>query len=606
MNSLVAVLLLQVAAAAPVARPVVVLVRDASKAPVKGAKVLTDSATPVEKAFAETIAKRVGLSKDDGLLDLGLLPVADPLTLRIGAPGFRTGTLKLPANFETGRRDVVLAPNQDVEVRVSGLARRRGEARPEVTLARCRVQRVRSNCNPMEGTTQRLDDEGRARFPRIEGGFYNVSLAAPGIGSTRQTVAVAPDGDLPALVVELLLGEWTLRGTTRLHDGTPRPARVTSMEFVNGVGEGVGAETASAADGSFELKVISRAGNAIGLKAESEDPHAVAAFPKQVKLDEAARTVEDIVIELDATALEVTVRDARSGQPLRGCAIQVEWAKDGETSYRGSQLTTDEKGIAREYSLAGGTVRANVTCKGHYSKDLGTVAIVRDQVKQVETFLDPSKEIVLAVSDESGRPVEGARAVALVGPLESYMGIGMAGAVTRLGPSSLEGEIRLEGEKVGGRPIFVVSRGSAIAQAFVPSPSSCDRPEDCRLPVTLRRPSGFAGLTVRNESGRAAADYDYVVVRGGVPFPYQVLRAALEANGLGPDGSAASLDLRGAALLPEGTFSLTTPRATTKGSFTSEIVGTFTVPSLERVELVDRDGVSPKPSNLAAPRVAER
>ncbi len=153
------------------------------------------------------------------------------------------------------------------------------------------------------------------------------------------------------------------------------------MEFVNGIGEGTAAECTSAADGSFELKVISKAGNMIGLKAESDDPHAVANSTNPIKLDEAARTVDDIVIELDATALEVTVHDARSGEPLKGCMVQVEWEKDGETSYRGYQVTTDEKGVAREYSLAGGTVRANVTCKGHYSKDLGTVAVARDQVE---------------------------------------------------------------------------------------------------------------------------------------------------------------------------------------------------------------------------------
>ena len=204
-------------------------------------------------------------------------------------------------------------------MRVTGLAGRKGEARAEVTLARCRIQRARSNCNPMEGRTQRLDEEGRARFPRIEGGFYNLVLRRRRPRARRaQTVEVASDGDLPALIVEVAIGEWTLRGTTRLHDGTPRPARVTSMEFVNGIGEDTAAETRSAADGSFELKVISRAGNAIGLKAESDDPHAVAAFPKPVKLDEATRTVEDIVIELDATALEVTVRDARSGRASEG------------------------------------------------------------------------------------------------------------------------------------------------------------------------------------------------------------------------------------------------------------------------------------------------
>ena len=600
MNALVAVLLLQAAAADPAARPVVVLVRDAAKAPVKGARVLADAGAPAEKAFAEAVAKRAGVAKEDGLLDLGLLPVADPVTLRIGAPGFRTGTLKLPATFEAGRRDVVLAPNQDVEVRVSGLARRRGEARPEVTLARCRVQRARSNCNPMEGKTQRLDDEGRARFPRIEGGFYNLVLAAAGLGATRQTVEVAFDGDVPTLVVDLPVGEWTLRGTTRLHDGTPRPARVTSMEFVNGIGEDTAAETRSSADGSFELKVISRAGYAIGLKAESEDPHAVAAFPKQIKLDDATRTVEDVMIELDATALEVTVRDARSGQPLKGCAIQVEWAKDGETSYRGSQLTTDEKGIAREYSLAGGTVRANVTCKGHYSKDLGTVAIVRDQVKQVETFLDPSKEIVLAVTDDGGRPVAGARAIVLAGPLESYMGIGMAGSVLRLGPTDDAGELRLDGERCGGHPLFVVSPGAAIAVALVPTPSACERPEDCRLPVTLRRPAAFAGLAIRNESGRPMLPGYFTFLRDGIPVASQVLSAALAVNGLPPDASASPLEVRIAAFLPEGKYVVTTPRAaadpkTGKDVFRTALVGTFAIPSLEHVELVDHDGPPQKP-----------
>lgn len=222
------------AAASQASRPVVVHVLDPVKTPIKGAKVLAEGRTPAEKGFFENLGKKSGLSKDDGLLDLGPPPIAQPLTLRIAAPGFRTGTLKLPANFEPGRRDVVLFPNQDVEVRVEGLAQRRGEKRAEATLSRCRNQRARSNCNPMEGKTQALDDEGRARFGRIEGGFYSVVLAAAGLGSTRETVEVASDGDAPRLIVEMSVGEWTLRGTTRLHDGTPRPARVSAMEFVNG------------------------------------------------------------------------------------------------------------------------------------------------------------------------------------------------------------------------------------------------------------------------------------------------------------------------------------------------------------------------------------
>ena len=96
----------------------------------------------------------------------------------------------------------------------------------------------------------------------------------PGVGSTRETVEVARDGDVPILVVEMEVGEWTFRGTTQLHEGKAVPARVTAMEIVHGSGRGTAAEARSAADGSFELKVVSKAGNKVLLKAESDDPRA--------------------------------------------------------------------------------------------------------------------------------------------------------------------------------------------------------------------------------------------------------------------------------------------------------------------------------------------
>ncbi len=614
MNAVVALLLFQAIAAVPAVpetRPLVLRVRDSSKVPVRGARIVVDGATSADRALAGTLARAAGVSKEDGLLDLGLVPATGPITLRIGATGFRAGTLKLPANFEPGRRDVVLVPNQDVEVRVGGLALRRGEARAEVSLARCRNQRAGSNCHPGDGALRPLDDEGRARFKRIEGGFYDAELHVPGLGATRQTVEVAADGDTPTLVVEMAVGEWTLRGTTRLHDGTPRPAHVKAMEFVNGIGEGTAAECTSAADGSFELKVISRAGNMIGLKAESDDPHAVANSTNPIKLDDVTRTVEDVVVELDATTLVVTVLDARSGEPLKGCMVQVDWEKDGEASHRGSQLTTDEKGVAREYALAGGTVRANVTCKGHYSKDLGTVSVARDQVKQIETSLDPSKEIVLAAVDDGGRPVEGAGAFVLTGPLASYMGVGMAGTVARAGATDEAGEMRLAGEAYGGHPIFLVAPGRAIAMALVPSPASCDRPEDCRLVVTVRRPSAFAGLTLRNESGKPIALPYVTFLLDGIPVPNQVLAAALAVNGIAPEADAMPIVVRRAAFLPPGRYTVSTPHAavdsgTKKEVWTAAVVGFFFVPSFEPVELVDRDGVSTKPGDAVAPRVAER
>jgi hypothetical protein len=147
--------------------------------------------------------------------------------------------------------------------------------------------------------------------------------------------------------------------------------------------------------------------------------------------------------------------------------------------------------------------------------------------------------------------------------------------------------------------------------AFVPSPTSCDLPEDCRLVVTVRRPSAFAGLTLRNESGKPI-DLPYVTfLRDGIPFPNQVLAAALAANGIAPEAAATPIDVRRAAFLPEGRYTVTTPHAATdpttgKDVWKIAVAGDFTVPSLERVELVDRDGVSPRPADLAAHRVAAR
>ncbi len=56
---------------------------------------------------------------------------------------------------------------------------------------------------------------------------------------------------------------------------------------------------------------------------------------------------------------------------------------------------------------------------------------------------------------------------------------------------------------------------------------------------------------------------------------------------------------------------MTTPHAavdsgTKKEVWTAAVVGSFFVPSFEPVELLDRDGVSTKPADAVAPRVAER
>lgn len=92
----------------------------------------------------------------------------------------------------------------------------------------------------------------------------------------------------------------------------------------------------------------------------------------------------------------------------------------------------------------------------------------------------------------------------------------------------------------------------------------------------------------------------FTFLRDGIPVASQVLSAALAANGLPPDASASPLEVRAAVFLPEGKYVVMTPRAaqdpkTGKDVFRQALVGTFTVPSLEHVELIDHDNAPQKP-----------
>jgi hypothetical protein len=564
------------------------------KSPVKGARLESAMYQAPSRAVAALLERRTAPAGENGLLDFGLVPAESPSSIRVAAPGFRTATLKLGALFEEGRRDVVLVPNQDVEIRVSGLAGRKGEARPEVALARCNNQRARSSCFPRDAQRRPLDHEGRARFTRVDGGFHQVELRVPGVGATHETVEVPRDGDAPVFLVEMTVGEWTFRGTTSLHGGGAVSARVKATEFVGGLGEGMAAETRSAADGSFELKLVSKAKNKIGLGAESDEPRAVTTSMDMIPLVEGTPVVEGLALELDATGLEIAVRDARTNEPLPGCAVEITWDRESDGWGKSMIRNADSGGLVREYGLAEGTVRVAANCEKHYPKDLGQVTVVRDELRHVDVLVEPSQDIVLVVADESDAPVAGASVLILVSPLY-YSGIGRAGAVATAGSTDSQGEIRLRGDRYGGRPAFVIAQGRALAIEILPAPVSCDRAEDCRVRVRVRQPSGFAGLVVRNESGKPLSPQELSFSRRGIPIPWHVLKEVLSANGLPVDASAMPLEVRAASLLPEGAYVVTTMHLkpdpkTKKDVWTLANVGIFTIPSLERIELLDADG----------------
>jgi hypothetical protein len=245
-------------------------------------------------------------------------------------------------------------------------------------------------------------------------------------------------------------------------------------------------------------------------------------------------------------------------------------------------------------------VRVAANCEKHYAKDLGEVKVVRDEVRHVDVLVKGSQDFVLVATDENDTPVAGAAVLILASPLSYYAGVGRGGAVATAGSTDSQGEISIRGDRYGGMPAFVIAPGRALAIEILPAPVSCDRAEDCRVRVALRAPSPFAGLVVRSESGKPVSLDWLWFSRRGIPIPWQVLKDVLSANGLPVDAPSTPLDVRVASLLPEGGYFVTTmhrkPDPKTKRDvWTHANVGSFTLPSLERIELVDADG--PPPAN---------
>jgi hypothetical protein len=338
---------------------------------------------------------------------------------------------------------------------------------------------------------------------------------------------------------------------------------------------------------------VSKPGNEVLLEAQSDDPRTVSSPANPISLDSARPVIEDVLVELDATAVEVHVRDARSNEPLPGCAVLVDQERADEPFSRRTNRTTDADGIAREDALTGGAVRLNVTCRGHYAKDLGDVAVARDETKRVDVAVEPASDLVLSVVDEGGRPVPGASVFAPDGPLSGYGSSGRFGGVPLAGLTDDAGALPLEGEAYGGRLVFVVAPGRALGMRLLPAPASCDRPEDCRVVVGVAAPQTSAGVVVRSNSGEAIRPVDVAIRSGAFPLPWAVLTAVLQVNGLDVDAPASPLDLRIAGLLPEGAYSVALGRRkvdpqTKKEAWVDVPLGSFSVPSLERVELVER------------------
>ena len=72
-------------------------------------------------------------------------------------------------------------------------------------------------------------------------------------------------------------------------------------------------------------------------------------------------------------------------------------------------------------------MRVRRECKDHYSQDLASSTVARDETKRVEVALEPSQDLVLAAMDENGRGVAGASVFASDAPASAWASSGARG-----------------------------------------------------------------------------------------------------------------------------------------------------------------------------------
>jgi len=144
-----------------------------------------------------------------------------------------------------------------------------------------------------------LPEDGVVRYAGLSPGRYALVLVAAGLGSTRDEVTLSSDSsDADVVVRTFAVDVWRLSGRTHLRSGEPVSAAVAATEFVNGLGEGSIAEASSGADGRYEIAIISVAGRAVQVHAESHEPRGEGRS-KMIPLKESETTIDgaDVLVE---------------------------------------------------------------------------------------------------------------------------------------------------------------------------------------------------------------------------------------------------------------------------------------------------------------------
>jgi hypothetical protein len=553
---------------------------------------------PEDRLLAALLKNRAGASVADGLLRCGIVPAAVPLSLTVEAKGRRAATLKLPEKFEAGTRTLALAPLQALEVHVSGLSLKKGDPVPQVAVARCQFQGSGS-CRPEANeTTRPFSEEGMARFEGFAPGRYGVAVALPGGGRVRDDAKLSDDSEAPdTFVVSLPLSTWRFSGRTHLRCGDPVAATVKATEFIRGLGQGVAAETSSASDGKYGLKVVSVAGRGLWVQAETTDPKGRGKYPRTIELKESETDFEGIDVLVETGAVEIVLKERGSEAPVPDCPVYLRWIAGGDTGAMMSTRTSDSRGRLVLDGLAKGDVHVGPDCKGYATPEPRSVTLGSDETKEIEFLLDRSDGFRLRVLGPRGQPAVAARVFSL-GGLSGREDIGMEDPPDLVGTTSESGEVDVDGNHAL-RPFFVVSEGMAVGIGRFPTPRACSTLEECTVPITLSDLSPFGGLVVKATSGRVLPAWSvHLATSAGIAIPEEVLSDATRANSSLPPAGGADVNFA-PAVLPPGVYIVRTPFLD-KGPprrFTWETRGVVRVPSFEVTTIVvpdPREGIPSK------------
>lgn len=555
--------------------------------------VVSVNASVVERLMVEVLRSRARESDSTGTLRFDRV-APEGLQLRLGAPGHREAVISLSEGFDGSPRKVLLALYQTLRVRFEGLKALGSHPARAVVRSCSGGKPGDSSCRDWK--EHEVDEDGWATFPGAPPGHYRIALKLGEALGAGTDADVSNDSTAPdVLSVVIPLEEWHFRGKTRLPDGTPVEATIEAKGFETGAqvpgGDQLG-KAASSLDGTFDLAFWAPVGRTLIFTATSERPSSAAVLPGILLSPGCDANELDLVMEI--RALTVRVQDAENDNPIAGCMVSVNWESSRRRGKAGgggvSSRTTDEGGVVTLPVLQKAVVRVQPACEGYAAREGVTVDLTGESPGEVLIKLDRGNIVLVRVRRGTGSPARAARlfAQAADSPVSNDAKAYWS-EPDFLGETGEDGELSVRGDLYGGRSLFVVAPGCALAMSRLPTGTRCDSEGSCLLEVETNPPSVFPGVKLRSASGAVLPPQWIVYSKDGVAIPATIIAEVYRLNGLQPGaGNVGGLDGKSVfpSLLEPGIYFASFVVFSREGRIPKAVpVGAVTVPSNEDVVL---------------------